>query len=240
MPDTTTSDKLIQNYSHYYDAGPTEWRRLGALDKARNIRTLAQSLPHSTILEIGAGDGAVLAQLSQDAFGDHYHAVEISQSAVDVIRARAIPRLVECQLFDGYNTAYANKQFDLVILTHVLEHVEHPRMLLAEANRLAKHVFVEVPLEDNARLKHDFVWDAVGHINFYSPRTIRHLVQSCGLQVLNQITVNPSYASYRHLNPRKAFFHYWAKQMLLKATPSIATKILTYNGALIARSSDNA
>ena len=76
-------------------------------------------------------------------------------------------------MFDGYRTLYADNQFDLVLLSHVVEHVEHPRLLLYEAARVGKRLFVEVPLEDNVRLSDDFVFDHVGHINVYSRKTMR-------------------------------------------------------------------
>ena len=40
-------------------------------------------------------------------------------------------------------------EFDLGILSHVLEHVREPGELLAEVARVAKAVVVEVPLEAN-------------------------------------------------------------------------------------------
>ncbi len=46
--------------------------------------------------------------------------------------------------------------------------VEHPRTLLHEARRVARHVFVEVPLEHNLRLPRDFAADDLGHINAYT------------------------------------------------------------------------
>jgi hypothetical protein len=64
--------------------------------------------------------------------------------------------------------------------------VEHPRQLIYEASRVARRVFIEVPLEDTARLPRDFVLDPVGHINFYSMKSIRRLAQSCDLRVTHE------------------------------------------------------
>lgn len=86
--------------------------------------------------------------------------------------------------------------FDLVILSHIPEHVEYPRKLLYEAVKVAKYVFVEVPLENNIKLRKDFVLDRVGHINFYSPMTIRLLVQSNDLEILSLRITNSSYRIY--------------------------------------------
>ena len=103
----------------------------------------------------------------------------------------------------------SDKRFDLAILSHVLEHVEYPRKLISEAARVARNVFIEVPLEDNLKLSQDFVFDRVGHINFYSVRTIRLLVQSCGMRILGahlSLSSRQSYA-YRKGKWRGAVSH---------------------------------
>jgi hypothetical protein len=120
-----------------------------------------------------------------------------------------------------------------VILSHIIEHVEYPRKLLYEASRVAKNIFIEVPLEDNRRLKKDYLLDKVGHINFYNPRTIRYLIQSSHLQVLDQSTTNFSKAVYTHQYGFKGALFHLIKNIFLKISPSLATNLFTFNGALI-------
>lgn len=236
MKTVTMSGDLKKNYEHYYDDGDSEWRRLGALGKVENIVALCSGLPRSSILEIGAGDGALLGRLSDLRFGDEHFAIEVSTSGVEAIHCRALPRLVECKLFDGYSIPYPDKRFDIAVLSHVIEHVEHPRMLLYEASRVAKYVFVEVPLEDTFRLPMDFFPDEVGHINAYSPKSIRRLVQSCNLRVLNQVTrVAPREVHTFH-GGRRGLVGFYVKRVLLSGLPGLATKLFTYHGALICES----
>ncbi len=213
MSDLTLSAKLKENYDSYYE-GESDWRALGAIDKVANILDLCSSVPHGDILDIGAGEGAILKRLSDLNFGDNLYSVEISASAVSVIQRRNIARVRECQLFDGYNIPYSDKRFDLAILSHVLEHAEHPRRLLHEASRVAKHLFIEVPLEDNVRLKPDFVFDRVGHINFYAWKTIRRLVQTCDLQIVAQELRNSSRAVYQYHSGRSGTLKYAIKGIL--------------------------
>lgn len=233
MSEAKVSDFLISNYEDYYEEGDSDWRRIGALGKAANVVSLCSGLPRHSIVEIGAGEGSILKRLSQLNFGDELYALEISPSGVQTIKNKKIPRLVECKLFDGYQVPYEDDRFDIAIMSHVIEHVEHPRQLLYEASRVAKYVFVEVPMEDTYRLKRDFVFDKVGHINFYSPKTIRRLIQSSNLRVLNQVTTNPSKESYTVLKGRKGLITYYVKQTLLNAAPALATRLFTYHGALV-------
>lgn len=224
--------KLKGNYDTYYE-GESTWRALGAIGKAQNIVDLCCSIPHRRILDIGSGEGALLQRLSDLNFGEELYSLEISQSAVAAILQRDIARVRECQLFDGYAIPYKSRQFDLAILSHVVEHVEYPRKLLYEASRIADYVFVEVPLEDTIMLKPDFVFDSVGHINFYSRKTIRRLVQTCDLQVLSEIVTNPSRAVYQYQSGRKGILKYMLKGFLLRVAEQLACELFTYHCSII-------
>lgn len=232
MAHLSVNENLKANYADYYE-GPSEWRRVSAIDKANNIVSLCQPYAHESVLEIGSGDGAVLSRLSELGFAQRYSALEISQSAVEIIRQRNLRSLIECRLFDGYAIPYSDDQFDLAILSHVLEHLEYPRKMLYEASRVARYVFVEVPLEDNLRLKKDFVFDRLGHLNAYSFKTVRRLIQSCGLEVLTQKVTNPSYTVYRFLYGGKAFLYYLPKEILLRLAPKAALFLWTYHCSLL-------
>lgn len=232
MSEFGLSAKLKENYDSYYQ-GESEWRTLGAVDKVDNIVSLCGSLPHQNILEIGSGDGAILQRLSDLKFGEALYSIEISESAVDTIHRRMIPRLRECQLFDGYHVSYPDRQFDLAVLSHVLEHVEHPRMLLYESSRVAKFIFLEVPLEDTVRLNREFVFNSVGHINSYSWKTIRHLVQSCGLKILTQTITNPSLTMYRYCSGRTGILKFGIKEILQRVSPALACRLLTYHCSIV-------
>lgn len=238
MNDISVNERLKLNYDEYYE-GESEWRWLGAIDKAANVVALCDkivSIPHNTVLDIGSGEGALIKRLSDIGFGHELYSLEISTSAIDIIIKRNIPRLVECKLFDGYRIPYEDKKFDLAILSHVVEHVEYPRMILREAGRVANYVFVEVPLELNARLPENYKWDKVGHINFYCPKTIRRLLQTTGFEVVSLKIINPSYAVYKYRFGKKAIFRFLPKEILLRLWPCLATSLYTYHCAILCQS----
>lgn len=233
MSQVKMSGALRTHYEDYYEEGKSEWRRLGALDKAANIVSLCGRVRHGAILEIGAGEGSILKRLSDLRFSESLCALEISASGIAAIEKKKIERLAECRLFDGYQVPYDDDSFDIAVLSHVLEHVEHPRQLLYEACRVARYLFVEVPLEDTYRLPVDYVPHRVGHINIYSRRSIRWLVQSCNLRVLEHRTTNPSRATYVYQSGRMGAIHYGIKQILLTAVPGLATRVFVFHESLL-------
>ena len=228
---------LQQAYDGYYeDPAVAAWRRLTSIGKARNIARFCGPIPHARILEIGCGEGAILERLSETSFGEQLFGLEISRSGVEATLRKEIPSLDECQLFDGDTVPYGDAEFDVAILSHVVEHLEYPRRLLHEAGRVARHTFVEVPLEDNLQLHPDPGHDTIGHLNFFNPKTIRKLMHTCGFEVLRQRVVNSSWAVYRHIYGLKGLVVYLPKELLLRALPPLAPRMLTYHCALLGRS----
>jgi SAM-dependent methyltransferase len=237
---TLSVDKaLLENYANYYEQADdlAEWRRLGAVDKCSNIVRLCSRLEHHDVLEIGCGDGAILERLAGIGFGARFTGLEISPSAIQAVQRKKIPNL-DVQGFEGYDLSFAEKRFDLAILSHVIEHVEYPRKLIREAARVAQNVFLEVPLEDNWRLSGDFVFDRVGHINFYNPKTIRRLVQSCGMNIFGASLSHGGMdcCVYRKGTARGTWT-YLIKELGLRVWPNVASHAFTYNYSLTYRQS---
>lgn len=183
------TNQVVDAYKDFYAGKDTEWRMLGAKYKARNIIEVSGEIRPRKVLEVGAGDGSILHFLNEANFAPELYAIEISDSGIEVIKERGLRNLKEVFKFDGYTIPYADNTFDLVILAHVLEHVEHERMLLRELKRVAKYVLVEVPLDYrfgvDKRMKHFLDY---GHINMYTPTLLRFLLQSEGLEVLSDKT----------------------------------------------------
>ncbi len=179
------TEDLKTAYQDFYTNNDVVWRMLGAKYKASNIVEVCQSINPKKVLEVGAGDGSILHYLDKWKFGEELYALEIAQSGVDKIKERKLNRLKEVNIFDGYSIPYADDSFDLIILAHVLEHVEHERVLIRELKRVAKHIVIEVPKDYrfgvDKRMKHFLDY---GHINMYTPTLLRFLLQSEGLNIV--------------------------------------------------------
>jgi SAM-dependent methyltransferase len=153
------SAALIRFYDEAYSREGVEaaryarWRALSAVGKADHVIELcgraglwAGGTPAST-LEVGCGDGALLCELHRRGFGGTLSGVEITQAAVDIARRRAEISAVE--LYDGLRLPAPDGEYELGVLSHVLEHVPDPAALLGEVARACGAVLVEVPLEAN-------------------------------------------------------------------------------------------
>lgn len=179
------SEEVKTAYDNFYTNSDVAWRMLGAKYKAKNIVDVCSEIKPQKVLEVGAGDGSILHFLNEWNFAPELHALEIAESGVDIIKSRNLSRLKSVQTFDGYKIPFEDNTFDLVILAHVLEHVEHERILLRELKRVSKYIVIEVPKDYrfgvDRRVKHFLDY---GHINMYTPTSLRFLLQSEGLEIL--------------------------------------------------------
>ncbi len=224
---------LADLYDGYYgDAETWRWRAIGARDKVDHIIELCGELAPTDVLEVGCGDGAVLAELSRRGFGTNLHGVEISSSGTAAAKKRDIERLVSIDMFDGYSLPFPDRSIDLVYATHVLEHVEHERLFLKELARVGRHVLVEVPLEDTLKVSYA-VHNDIGHINFYNSATFRALLaEQLDIETLKVFDHRVDVIGFN-----RSRLSGWTRKALrssaLRLAPSAAERVFVYHAAAL-------
>ena len=138
------------------------------------------------VVEVGCGDGALLAELRARGFGDEHAGYELSEAAVAIAREHGI----DAESFDGVRLPLADSAFDLGLLSHVLEHAEDPAALLAETARVARAVVVEVPLEANlsaGRASKRRGAAELGHLRRLDRAAVRRIAADAGLDVAAEV-----------------------------------------------------
>ena len=181
------SDNLKEVYDNEYSAEDTKWRDLGGKQKALNLIEITKGLDFEKVVDVGSGDGAVLEWLEKQNFKHDINSLEISESGKKVIETRNLKSVKEVKIFDGYNIPFSDKQFNLALCSHVIEHVEHPRILLREIARVSDYQVFEVPIDFSlnvdSEIKH---YLAYGHINIYTPALFKFLLKSEGFEVIKE------------------------------------------------------
>jgi SAM-dependent methyltransferase len=217
-----------QLYGDYYDDRLTAKRLLAAQDTLEHIRGLVGPQKFGRVIDVGAGEGSLLALLHKDAIADRLYAVEISDSGLQAINARSLP--VDAQRFDGYNIPYADRYFDLVIAIHIMEHVEHERLLLREMRRVGKRLFIEVPIEGGLRVERAIaVSGPYGHINFYVPSAFLNLMATTGFKVLGSRVLTSSLRYEQYVGGKvKGRVKHMIRRAALKLFPRLAPSVMTY------------
>lgn len=242
-----SSEKLVATglqdfYDDYYDdpqlAGT---RKLVAGVLFNSLVELAGRQRHASILDVGAGEGSFLQKISDENIADKLYAVEISESGVERIRKRQLPKLQSVARFDGYKLAFADQSMDLITSLHVLEHVEHERLFLRELARVGKCVFLEVPLENTSNVSMAIERaSAGGHINYYNENTFAALLESSGLKVARLKTyAYPVEYEVLVSGGLKGRLKSFVRSAAIRVAPAIAKRRFVYLCAALAYPSGN-
>lgn len=174
------------------DPDISRWLATAGTEKAQSIADLVGS-PVQDALEIGCGTGAVLQALDAMGFAENLWACEPSKELAAQIPQKSIAslRAVESTTLEH---AFVDRTFDVAILSHVVEHLLAPAKLINQALERARLLVVEVPIEAgpggwvrmNAKraLGKDPRDNSAGHVQFFSRRTARKLVEYSGGRVL--------------------------------------------------------
>lgn len=185
------------------------WLSVGAPEKALSVERLTRGLRIVSVLEVGCGTGAILAELARSHVGYDYAGCEPSQVLFEQARSRKFGVDVDLRCATFEDSGFADRQWDVVVLSHVLEHTMDPAALVARVLLAARYVVIEVPLEGTwtgwirsklrqfltGRTRGD---NAAGHIQFFSAADVHRMVAWSGGAVVRSRTYFPT-AAYRQM-----------------------------------------
>lgn len=157
-------------------------------NRARRLHRLLQR--SGRILEVGCGRGLVLQELSRlhhDCFGTERSPLAAAR-ALQIPGVKIFSRPLEDCLFPAGS-------FDLILLWHVLEHLDSPDGVLREISRILKpggYLILEVPnlssLQSSIFGKHWFHLDIPRHLYHFTSGGLCHLLKRNGFSITRTTT----------------------------------------------------
>lgn len=170
------------------------------------LRAVLAAAPYRSILDVGAGDGVLLARVADETH--RRVGTDLADDALAKMRARGL-EAVKAD-FEDPRLPFDDGTFDVTMCLDVLEHVFAPERLLAEITRVTAprgRVIVAVPNAFNlanraayALGRHLDVMDVAHrtgapfseHIRFFSEPVLDALLARQGLEVLERRYYFPS------------------------------------------------
>lgn len=150
---------------------PVETRRSN--DIYEYVHKTIDTRQAGSILDYGGGDGRLMRAFIDK--GKDCFLVDYNQNCIPGVK----------KLADTIYDLKPEDKFDLIICSHVLEHVAQPIKTLKQiSSHLSKrgHIFVELPLDIWKRIP--LTSEPVTHINFFTPASLYNFLLLGGLQVL--------------------------------------------------------
>src|SRR5690349_3677126 len=122
----------------------------------RDLRLIAEMIePESRVLDIGCGDGALLAYLAREK-GVDARGMELSQSGVNACVRNGLS-VIQGDA-DHDLDAFPAGAFDVAVLSQTLQATRHPRHVVEELVRIGKRAIVSFPNFGFWRIRLGLLW----------------------------------------------------------------------------------
>lgn len=135
-----------------------------------------------SILEIGAASGYNLSIYKNDC---RVEGVEPSKKNCSLAKTLYGVHLFSGTFQEFYQTE-SKKSFDLIFLSHVLEHIVNPFDFLQQCKKYNnKYFFIEVPTFDFKFIDEPYGMFGEEHVNFFTYESLSSLMNHAGYELLN-------------------------------------------------------
>jgi len=204
----------------------------GSLGKTGNgtglrgdLRLVADMIaPGARVLDIGCGDGELLAYLVQEK-GIDGRGMELSQSGVNACVRRGLSVIQGDADHDLQD--YPTDAFDYVVLSQTLQATRQPRRVIEHLVRIGRHAIVSFPNFGHWRIRLDLLLDGrmprtavLSHAWYETPNihlcTILDFIALCGelgVGIERSVTLDRHGLPYR-LKPHSTLANMMAEQAL--------------------------
>lgn len=190
----------VNSHVHDNDLSGDEWKQIEQAKRSRTDYDVIESLieRESRVLDVGCGDGDLLAGLCVDkkVWGE---GIELNQRLVLSCIKRSIG-VIQYDIERG-STNYADKSFDVVVLSQTLQTLSDPKAVMKEMLRVGKKVIVSIPnfahlgcrlqllLTGKAPVTRElpFSWYNSPNIHFTSLKDFDEFCEELGAEILQRI-----------------------------------------------------
>lgn len=181
------SMKKIQPQGNYYDKYGSKNFFVKQIMKGffKDFEKLLVLIQFNNVLDAGCGEGHI-AHLIKSKFNTDIEAFDLGSQVIEV--AKTTYSDIDFRVCSIYETSYHDNEFDLVVCSEVLEHLDDPTKALNELLRISsKYLLLSVPNEPIWRISNMLrgkyitsLGNTPGHVNHWGKRNFINYLKGYG------------------------------------------------------------
>jgi len=193
-------EENIRTFDNYYDKPPwwfslrydTQYKKKTCIELIKRNKIIVDD---KKILELGFGSGDILLSFGKSDL----HGVEMSNSAISFVLKKAKKKKIANIKLENNSDGslpYSDNCFDIIIASHVMEHVENDAITISEINRVlvdGGYCIILIPINEN--------YDDPKHIRKYSTKSFLDLIK------INQFNIVDNYENEYLFHLVESFYY---------------------------------
>jgi len=189
--------RLFLNLEWLFDrlAHETAYKYYNPSNHPARIYSYAYMLEHikstDAVLDLGCNLGDISFRIAEKA--KKVVGIDYAPKAIEIAKSRYSRENLSFHCAEAYDFLKSNdEKFDVLILSHILEHLDDPKDFLMKFKDFFQYVYIEVP--DFERyylnlyrkdLNTPIIYTDDDHISEFDRREIKTLLQECNIQILD-------------------------------------------------------
>ena len=180
----TYYESIEKPTEEYVKAGPYQDRAAYVVDKLKKVVDVNLD---PKVLDIGCAEGTLLKTIKNEYPRAQLFGLEPDSNFAQYARNNT-NATIGVGDFQTLQNEEVYRDFDLVTVTHVLEHILDPKeflMMIGSIMKPGAHLYVEVPnINDDRAIGIDNVH--IGHVLYLSPPNFRYLLATSGFEIIEE------------------------------------------------------
>jgi 2-polyprenyl-3-methyl-5-hydroxy-6-metoxy-1,4-benzoquinol methylase len=170
------NDEFLQGKNIKYFGTISEYRKKSFNDTERRVNFLEKYVTKkSRILEIGSGHGFFLEAMKKKGYD--ISGIEISKEKKQILKKVTNAKIQDVNIGDEIPNI---EKVDVIVMFHVLEHIDEPIKFLRNLKKLLKKngiLIIEVPNSNDSLLQYNIAYEKwiwqLAHISYFNPETLK-------------------------------------------------------------------
>ena len=145
-----------------------------------------------SVLDLGCNTGDLTYQISTCV----KNVVGIDYNSAHIVKARKTYIQENIQFIHGEVIEYLqqnSQRFDVMILSHILEHIENPESFLDSCKKFFRYIYIEVPDFERSHLNvyrqelgSKLIYSDIDHIWEFDRTSLKEVIQKTGLEIIEE------------------------------------------------------